>query len=294
MPEESHDLAPGVLTEYLDEDSGIFVRSTRQFERFQSPYQTVEVHDTRPFGKLFRLDGHFMTSEKDEFFYHENLVHIAAIAHPAPEKALIIGGGDGGSAEELLKYPTMKSVTLVEIDRAVIDVARKYFADIHRGALSDPRLKLSVEDGLGFVRASSDTFDLIVLDLTDPGGPSEPLYGTDFYRACAARLNPSGALTLHVASPIAHPERIRKGIANLRAAFAVVTPYLTSIPLYGGLWMMACASSTLNPSYLTALEADRRIATRRIRDLQYYNGDVHRASFALPNFVRELVGHSAP
>src|SRR5215831_5620533 len=226
MPEKTEektggDVRPGLLTEYLTDDTGFFVRSTREFERFQSPFQTVEVHDTGPFGTLFRLDGHFMTSEKDEFFYHENLVHTTAIAHPAPEKALIIGGGDGGSAEELLKYPTMKSVTLVEIDLAVIDVARKYFADIHRGALSDPRLKLSVEDGLGFVRASSDTFDLIVLDLTDPGGPSEPLYGTDFYRACAARLYPSGALTLHVASPIAHPQGHCQSARSVRRRHAV-------------------------------------------------------------------------
>ncbi len=291
MPEagSSPDLLPGVLTEYLTEDTGIFVKSTRAFERFASPFQTVEVHDTKSFGKLFRLDGHFMTSEKDEFFYHENLVHVAAMAHPAPETALIIGGGDGGSAEELLKYPSMKSVTLVEIDLAVIDIARKYFGEIHRGALDDPRLKLKVEDGLAFIRTTAETYDLIVLDLTDPGGPSEPLYDADFYRACAARLNPTGAMTLHVGSPVAHPERIRTVIANLRATFAVVVPYLTSIPLYGGLWMMACASSTLNPSYLSSLETDRRVATRRIRDLQYYNGEVHRASFALPNFVRALV-----
>ena len=285
----NRDLVPGVLTEYLTGDSGIFVKSTREFERFASPYQMVEVHDTLSFGTLFRLDGHFMTSEKDEFFYHENLVHVAAMAHPAPEKALIVGGGDGGSAEELLKYPSMKAVTLVEIDLAVVDIARKYFGAIHRGALTDPRLKLRVEDGLAFVRATAETYDLIVLDLTDPGGPSEPLYDADFYRACAARLNPTGAMTLHVGSPVAHPERIRAVIANLRATFAVVVPYLASIPLYGGLWMMTCASSTLNPSYLSSLEADRRIATRRIRDLQYYNGDVHRASFALPNFVRNLV-----
>jgi len=291
MPEGkgSADVQPGLLTEYLTEDTGFFVRSTRQFERFQSPFQSVEVHDTAPYGKLFRLDGHFMTSEKDEFFYHENLVHTAAISHPAPATALIVGGGDGGSAEELLKYPTMKSVTLVEIDLAVIDISRKYLAAVHRGALADPRLAIKVEDGLAFVRSASATYDLVVLDLTDPGGPSEPLYTADFYRACAARLNPTGAMTLHIASPVAHPDRIRIGMANLRAAFATVTPYLVPIPLYGGLWMMACASSTLNPAYLTALEADRRIATRRIRDLQYYNGDVHRASFALPNFVRELV-----
>jgi spermidine synthase len=291
MPEGkgSADVQPGLLTEYLTEDTGFFVRSAREFERFQSPFQAVEVHDTTPYGKLFRLDGHFMTSEKDEFFYHENLVHTAAISHPAPETALIVGGGDGGSAEELLKYPTMKSVTLVEIDLAVIDISRKYLGAVHRGALSDARLAIKVEDGLAYVRSASETYDLVVLDLTDPGGPSEPLYTADFYRACAARLKPSGAMTLHIASPVAHPDRIRIGMSNLRAAFAAVTPYLVPIPLYGGLWMMACASSTLNPAYLTPLEVDRRIAQRRIRDLQYYNGDMHRASFALPNFVRELV-----
>ena len=172
----SGDVQPGLLTEYLTEDTGYFVRSAREFEHFQSPFQAVEVHDTVAFGTLFRLDGHFMTSEKDEFFYHENLVHTGAIAHPAPERALVVGGGDGGSAEELLKYTTMKAVTLVEIDLAVIDVARKYFDRVHRGALNDPRLTLKVEDGLAFVRSATETFDLIVLDLTDPGGPSEPLY----------------------------------------------------------------------------------------------------------------------
>ena len=291
MPEGkgNRDLQPGLLTEYLTDDTGFFVRSAREFERFQSPFQAVEVHDTAPYGKLFRLDGHFMTSEKDEFFYHENLVHTAAIAHPKPETALIVGGGDGGSAEELLKYPTMKSVTMVEIDLAVIDIARKYLSAVHRGALTDARLTIKVEDGLAYVRSASETYDLIVLDLTDPGGPSEPLYTADFYRACAARLNPSGAMTLHIASPVAHPDRIRAGVANLRAAFAIVTPYLASIPLYGGLWMMACASATLSPAYVTPLEVDRRIAMRRIGNLQYYNGEMHRASFALPNFVRELV-----
>ena len=284
------DLQPGVLTEYLTEDTGIFVRSERDFEHFQSPFQTVEVHGTKTFGTLFRLDGHFMTSERDEFFYHETMVHVAAIAHPAPETALIIGGGDGGSAEELLKHPTMKSVTLVEIDLAVIDIARKYLGNVHRGALSDPRVHIHIEDGLAFVRSSTATYDLIILDLTDPGGPSESLYSADFYRACAARLNPSGAMTLQLGSPIAHPTRIRASIADLRAAFPLVIPYLVPIPLYGGLWMLGCASASLNPAYLTPLEADRRIAQRRIGSLQYYNGDVHRATMALPNFVRDLVG----
>jgi spermidine synthase len=283
-------VAPDALTEQLTDDWGFYVRSARQFEKFRSPYQAVEVHDTVPFGKLFRLDGHFMTSEKDEFFYHENLVHVSAITHPQPERALIIGGGDGGSAEELLKHPSVKSVTLCEIDLAVVDVARKYLQSVHRGALDDPRLTLKIEDGFVHVLNSSGQYDLIVLDLTDPGGPSTLLYTPDFYRACAARLNPVGAMTLHIASPVAHPERVRDALARLREAFPLVTPYLTTVPLYGGLWMMACASSTLDPKSLSAREVDRRIAKRELADLRYYNGDTHRASLALPNFVRALAG----
>ncbi|HQU50694.1 MAG TPA: polyamine aminopropyltransferase [Casimicrobiaceae bacterium] len=288
MAEPGGDLAPGVMTEDLAEGWGTFVRSSRAFERFRSPYQAIEVHDSVPFGKLFRLDGHFMTSEKDEFFYHENLVHLAGITHPAPERALIVGGGDGGSAEELLKYPSMRKVTLAEIDVAVVDIARKYLHSVHRGSLDDPRLDLRIGDGFAFVRETDETFDLIVLDLTDPGGPSLALYTPEFYRACASRLRPLGAMTMHVASPIAHPERVRQTLTSLRSAFAIVTPYLVSVPLYGGMWMMACCSATLDPRKLSALEIDRRIAQRGVTDLRYYNGEMHRASLALPNFVRPL------
>ena len=278
------------MIEQLTDDWGFFIRSARQFERFRSAYQDVEVHDTVAFGRLFRLDGHFMTSEKDEFFYHENLVQLAAITHAAPRRALIIGGGDGGSAEELLKHPSMTAVTLCEIDAAVVDVSRRYLQQVHRGALDDPRLTLRFEDGFAFVRNSSDRFDLIVLDLTDPGGPSTPLYTEEFYRGCAARLEPGGAMTLHIGSPVAHPQRVRDGLNRLRAVYTRVTPYLTSIPLYGGLWMMACASATLDPADISAAEVDRRIALRGVSRLQYYNGDMHRAALALPNFVRELAG----
>jgi spermidine synthase len=285
----AQDLAPGLMTERLTDDWGFFIRSAGQFERFRSRYQAVEVHDSVPFGKLFRLDGHFMTSEKDEFFYHENLVHVAALTHPHPERALIVGGGDGGSAEELLKHPSIAAVTLAEIDVAVVDIARKYLPSVHGGALDDPRLTLKIGDGFEYVRSATARYDLIVLDLTDPGGPSEALYTPEFYRACAARLHPVGAMTLHIASPVAHPDRIRRTLANLREAFALVTPYLTSVPLYGGMWMMACASATLDPKSLSALEIDRRIAQRGLARLQYYNGDMHRAALALPNFVRDLV-----
>jgi spermidine synthase len=283
------DVAPGLMTEYLTDEWGFFIRSRRLLEKFRSPYQAVEVHDSAAFGRLFRLDGHFMTSERDEFFYHENLVHVAGIAHPDPVRALIVGGGDGGSAEELLKYPSLQSVTLCEIDLAVVDIARKHLASVHKGSLDDSRVTLRIGDGFAFVREAREQFDLLVLDLTDPGGPSTLLYTPDFYRACAARLTPSGAMTLHIASPVAHPERVREGLAALRQAFPLVVPYLTSIPLYGGMWMMACCSASLDPRRLSAMEVDRRLASRGVGGLQYYNGEMHRAALALPNFVRELV-----
>ena len=283
------DGVPGTMTEHMTGDWGFFIRSAATLEQFQSAYQAVEVHDTAAFGKLFRLDGHFMTSEKDEFFYHENLVHMAALSHPAPARALVVGGGDGGSVEELFKHPSIAHVTLAEIDGAVVDIARRHLRSVHRDRLDDPRLSLRIEDGFAYVRNATERFDLVVLDLTDPGGPSLPLYTEAFYRACAARLTPGGALTLHIASPIAHPDRIRQTLASLRETFSVVTPYLTSVPLYGGMWMMACASATLNPKSVSADEIDRRIASRGISHLQYYNGAMHEAALALPNFVRELV-----
>jgi spermidine synthase len=289
MAERRATSRPALMTEYLTDEWGFFIKSKREYERFRSPYQSVEVHETEPFGKLFRLDGRFMTSEQDEFFYHENLVHVAAITHPQPERALIVGGGDGGSAEELLKHPSIKKIVLAEIDVAVVDIARKYLESVHRGCFDDPRLELRIGDGFQLVRETTDSFDLIVLDLTDPGGPSLELYTPEFYRACAARLTPLGAMTLHIASPVAHPDRIRQALVALRAAFPIVTPYLVSVPLYGGLWMMACCSAGLDPRRMTTVEVDRRLAQRGIGDLAYYNGEMHRAALALPNFVRALV-----
>lgn len=287
--EVAGDLAPGAMTEYVTADWGTFIRSRAQLEKFRSAYQEVEVHDSVPFGKLFRLDGHFMTSEKDEFYYHENLVHVPGLAHPGPERALVIGGGDGGSTEELLKYPSMQSVTLAEIDPAVVEIARRHLAEVHHGALDDPRVTLHIGDGFRFVAEDTGSYDLIALDLTDPGGPSTALYTPEFYAACAKRLTASGALSMHVGSPVSHAERVRSTLQDLGRVFACVTPYLVSVPLYGGLWMMACAAKSLDPRAHSAMAIDLRIAQRRIGALQYLNGETYRAALALPNFVRNLL-----
>lgn len=282
-----------LIFEALNDEAGFYYRGGRLLEHGHSAWQDYEVWDTPQFGRLFRLDGCFMTSERDEFFYHENLIHVPAIAHPGPRSALIIGGGDGGSAEELFKYPGMERVVLVELDQKVIDIARAHLQAVHHGALDDPRLDIRIGDGLEYVMkagpAAGEHYDLIVLDLTDPVGPAEALYSADFFRACSALLNVGGALTLHLGAPVFQPARVRELVLRLRQVFAVVQPYFLYIPLYGSLWGMATASATLDPCALAPAEVDRRIAERSLSALQHFNGDVHRAQFALPNHLRNLL-----
>jgi spermidine synthase len=282
------------MYEWLNEDYGFFLKSSARIENFRTEFQDLEVHDTPQFGKLLRLDGCFMTSNKEEFYYHENLVHPAAMTHPAPKKVLIIGGGDGGSSEEALKHPSVERVTLVELDGKVVEIAKQYFGEIHRGAFEDTRLDLRVEDGLKFIAETRDKFDLIALDLPDPIGPAAALYEEAFFRRCKRALAPGGAMTLHMGSPVSRPERVKAHYERLSNVFAVVRPYVVFIPLYGALWSMACCSDALDPLAVSETEIDRRIAKRGITHLQYYNGATHHAVFALPNYVRELTVGSSP
>ncbi|HQZ46174.1 MAG TPA: polyamine aminopropyltransferase [Usitatibacteraceae bacterium] len=275
------------IFERLTDASGVWFDGTL-VERRQTPFQMLEVWDTPELGRIFRLDGCNMTSERDEFFYHENLVHPAAIAHPAPRRALVIGGGDGGSSEELLKHSTMELVHMAELDPDVIDIAKSHFGRVHRGAFGDPRLKVTVGDGLAYLRATEVRYDLVVLDLTDPVGPSVELYSPATFALARGAMAEGAALVLHIGSPFSHPERVRQTLANLRRVFRVVAPYFVHVPLYGSIWGFACASDSLDPRALAAGEADRRIGERGVGDLQYYNGETHRAVFAMPNYVRAL------
>ena len=278
---------PEKIFERLNEGSGVYFEGTL-LERRQTPFQLLEVYDTPEMGRVFRLDGFNMTSERDEFFYHENLVHPAAVAHPGPKRALVIGGGDGGSSEELLKHPTIEQVHMAELDPEVIAVARAQFGKVHRGVFDDPRLKVTVGDGLAYLRETAVRYDLVSMDLTDPVGPSMELYSAATFALARGAMAPGAALTLHIGSPFSHPERVRTTLANLRQVFAVVVPYFAYIPIYGSIWGFASASDSLDPSRLAPAEAERIISARGLKHLQYYNGDTHRAVFALPNYVKEL------
>jgi spermidine synthase len=286
-----HEIERGghLLMEPLNDSTGFYIKAARQLGEWQTPYQRMQIYETAQYGKLFRLDGFNMTSERDEFVYHENLIHPALTAHNAPKKVLIVGGGDGGSSEEALKHPSVEQVTMVEIDPDVIKVAREHFHAVHNGVFDNRKLRVLVEDGMKFVRETTERFDLITLDLNDPVGPAVALYSMEFFQRCRAALAPGGALTLHIGSPVARPERVAELAARLNSVFRIVRPYTMFIPLYGSLWTMAVCSDKLDPKAYTADEIDRRIEQRKLTELRYYNGETHEGVFALPNFVRDLV-----
>ncbi|NMF87953.1 polyamine aminopropyltransferase [Aromatoleum petrolei] len=286
-------LVSDALVEELDAHYGFFCRGARLLEQGKSPYQRYEVWDTPTFGTLFRLDGSLMSAERDEFVYHENLVHVSALSHPAPCRALVVGGGDGGSARELLRHPGIERVVVVELDETVVALSRRYLGAIHQGAFDDPRTELHIGNGLDYVRAAvaaGETFDLIVLDLTEPErGPAAALYREPFFADCRALLHGQGALTLHLGAPWLQAGQVRALVQRLRGSFAIVRPYFMFIPLYGGLWGLACASDRVDPLACPPAAIDAELARRGIAGLRYYNGEIHAGQFALPNFVRELL-----
>lgn len=277
-----------LVLEPINEQSVFGFRFERRLLSTRTPYQQLELLESRQLGRTLRLDGRFMTSEADEFFYHEALVHPAATAHPSPGRVLILGGGDGGAAEEVLKHPSVQHVTLVDLDPAVIEIARRELAAIHHGALDDERVQVLCEDGDAFVRRTDERFDLVLLDLTDPETPAGPMYTSDFMQRVRRVLAPGGAVVLHLGAPFYEREQVRSLLATLKAAFRKVSPYGVHIPLYGAYWGLAVASDDLDPTLVSAPEVAARLHQRGVGDLQYYNAQVHGALFALPNFYRDL------
>jgi spermidine synthase len=298
LPEEhvQHDVPRDrqFMYEWLNGDCGFFLRSSKLVESSRTRFQDLEIHETPQFGKLLRLDGCFMTSEREEFVYHETLMHTALTAHPAPKRVLVIGGGDGGAVEEALKHPSVDQVVMVELDERVVEVAKQHFATIHRGVFDNPRLRLLIDDGLKYLVETKEKFDHIALDLPDPIGPAAALYEEAFFRDCKKALTPGGILTLHMGSPWSRPDRVRMLYGRLAKMFKIARPYAMFIPLYGSLWSMCACSGSADVAALSAAEIDTRVTNRGLAHLQYYNGAIHQALFALPNFVRELTVNAVP
>ncbi|WP_269901608.1 polyamine aminopropyltransferase [Paenalcaligenes faecalis] len=280
---------PELLWENLNPNSVYGFRFTRRLLSKQTAFQQLELLESADLGKTLRLDGCLMTAEKEEFFYHEGLIHPAAMAHPNPRHALILGGGDGGALEELLKHKSIESATLVDIDGDVIAVSKEHLLSINKGALDSPRANVVVGDGAQFVKETEQKFDLVFLDLTDPETPAGPLYTPAFFQDCKKVLAEGGAMVIHLGAPFYEPEQITRLSSELNSVFKHVNAYGLHIPLYGAYWAMAVVSDHLQPAQLGVEQVQQRLVEREIDDLQYYNSAVHGALFALPNYYQKLL-----
>ncbi|MBL8379453.1 MAG: polyamine aminopropyltransferase [Burkholderiales bacterium] len=277
------------LDEALTAGHGVYFSATRLIDSHTSPFQTIEVFETADLGRLMRLDGCNMVSEADEFLYHEPLIHPAALAHPAPRSALIIGGGDGGAAEELLKHDAIAQVTLCELDAEVVAMARAHFGAVHRGAFDEERVRLVIGDGLAFAAEQRAACDLVFLDLTDPLGPAAALYGEEAYRRFANALAPGGILVTHIGSPFSHPARVGTAMRELRQVFRHVSACFVHIPIYGALWGFALASDKVDAAALDGASWDARRVARVRGALQWADGATLAAAFTLPPWIGGVV-----
>jgi spermidine synthase len=256
--------------------------------RKNTEFQDLTIFETPAFGRVLTLDGVIQTTEADEFIYHEMLTHPAILAHGNVRHVLIIGGGDGGALREVLRHP-VETVALVEIDRTVIDLCRKYLPSIAGGAFEDRRTRVVIGDGIRFVAESGADFDLIIVDSTDPVGPATGLFQPEFYRHCKERLGKSGILITQNGVPFIQGEEITSTYRAFRPLFRDPTFYLAPVPTYTG-GFLAFGWGSQNPDHRT--HAGETIAARfkasKIKT-RYYNPDIHLAAFALPNYVRDLM-----
>ncbi len=249
----------------------------------RSEYQNVDIVETVAHGRMLLNDGIVMISERDEFCYHEMIAHVPLFTHPDPRRVLIIGGGDGGTAREVLRHPGVERVVMVEIDKLVVDACREHMPSVS-GALDDPRLTLLYEDGVQYVKESDERFDIAVIDSTDPVGPAAPLFDSAFYGNTATLLGEDGIMITQSESPFYDPEIQRSMFGNQRAHFKRLHMYLFSTLTYpGGLWSFGFASK--GPCPLSDFDPER--ATAAGLPTRYYNPEMHRAAFALPTFVTE-------
>jgi spermidine synthase len=263
--------------EFHTPSSGIFFGARRRLLFEKTPFQKIEIYETESYGRVLMLDGLVQTTEKDEFFYHEMLVHPALMSHPAPRDVLIIGGGDGGALREALRH-RVRSAVLVEIDSRVIEACRQYFPGL-ASSFGDRRATVAVDDGNRFIRETDRRFDVILVDSSDPVGPSAVLHRRAFYAALKKRLKAGGIIAAQAGAPLFHLDHLREKGRFLRSLFRFANYYLGPVPTYpGGLWCYAFLSDRIDP-----LRNRRR---RPPNNLKYYNRDVHRAAFALPEFMK--------
>lgn len=281
---------PLSFDEYYNERTGLTVGVEKLLFSEQSEYQLVEVYQSDTWGNMMTIDGMVMLSEKDEFVYHELLSHVGMFAHPNPERVLIIGGGDGGTAREVMRHNSVKEVDMVEIDEAVVRASKEYLPDV--GDWNNPALNVLFEDGIKFIQKIKEPYDVIIIDGSDPVGPAEGLFKKDFIQACYDGLSDDGVLTAQTESPWvqSYYQSMNRVFIALDAIYEVSKMYLGFIPLYpAGMWSFAYASKGVDPLSKEVLERIDQELKQFDTELKYYNKDIHAGCFALPNFVRKII-----
>jgi spermidine synthase len=253
----------------------------------RSPFQQIDVYQTRTQGRMLVIDGIIQLTEADEFAYHEMLVHVPLFAHPCPERVLVIGGGDGATVREVLRHGLVRAVDLCEIDAEVIRAAREFLPGCALG-LDDPRVRIQIADGVRFVGERPGCYDLILVDSSDPVGPGEALFERPFYETLRQALRPGGMVAAQGESFFMHRERALKLARIVREVFDSQAYAHMLVPSFPGGNLGVCLGS-LGPDPRRPI---RPVPPEIQEKLRYYTPRIHEASFVLPGFAREMMGGS--
>ncbi|WZY00119.1 polyamine aminopropyltransferase [Bacillus sp. FSL W7-1360] len=270
------------FTEKQTEHVGITMAIEETLHSEKTAFQQLDMVKTRQFGNMLLLDGMVMTTEKDEFVYHEMVTHVPLFTHPHPKHVLVVGGGDGGAIREVLKHPSVEKATLVEIDGKVIEYAKKYLPTI-AGSLCDDRVEVKVDDGFAHIAHAKEAYDVIMVDSTEPVGPAVKLFERGFYEGISRALKPDGLFVAQTDNPWFQPELLAKVYTDIQEIFPITRVYTANIPTYpSGLWTFTIGSKQYDPT---------KVASTRFHTLEtkYYTPALHMAAFALPKFVQDLL-----
>ncbi|MEQ8237477.1 MAG: polyamine aminopropyltransferase [Syntrophomonadaceae bacterium] len=268
------------VTEYQTPALGFSLKISKTLRVEQTEFQHLAVVETDQFGRMLLLDGMVMTTDADEFVYHEMITQVALNSHPNPQKVLIIGGGDGGALREAVRHPLVQKAALVEIDGKVIEASKEFFPFL-ACAFDDPKAEVVVDDGIAYVAKKKGEFDVIMVDSTEPVGPAVELFSAPFYQQCFEALKDDGMLVVQSESPFLNADVIKMAYEGIMDSFPVTKLYLASIPTYpSGLWSFTVGSKKYDPA---------QPLHENPGELKYYNPDVHKAAFQLPGFVKKLL-----
>ncbi len=283
-------MAEKIWSEGLHDAYGQHFNVDKVYFESKTEHQHLVIFHNSKFGRVMALDQVVQTTERDEFIYHEMLVHTPILAHGNVKKVLIVGGGDGGALREVCKHKGIESITQVEIDQAVVDMSIEYLPNHSAGAYDDPRVKIVIADGIEFVNSTEEKFDVIVSDCTDPFGPGEVLFSTGFYAGCKRCLTENGILTTQNGVCFMQIDEVKETAEKFQQLFPDWHFYGAAVPTYiGGIMTFGWAS--LNPAarQLSEEQISERFKAAGIKT-RYYNPAIHKGAFALPQYVLEAIG----